>query len=88
MTRIRDKKLQYDINREAAKISPFLPGRVAKYECLTDEPVLPSDKLRVIEQVKLTYSSFTRSFRKVNKKYWRSRQKANKSTWRVRKTTN
>ena len=28
---IRDKKLQYDINREAAKISAFSSGKIHKY---------------------------------------------------------
>ena len=31
---IRDEKLQYDINREAAKISALLSGRSNKYEIL------------------------------------------------------
>ena len=29
---IRDEKLQYDINGEAAKISALSPGKVDKYE--------------------------------------------------------
>ena len=29
---IRDKKLQYDINREAAKISALSSGKTNKYE--------------------------------------------------------
>ena len=32
---IRDEKLQHDINREAAKISALLSGRIHKYEFLT-----------------------------------------------------
>ena len=31
---MRDEKLQYDINREAAKISALLSGRINKYEIL------------------------------------------------------
>ena len=34
---IRDKKLQYDINREAAKISALSSGKIHKYEYLTSE---------------------------------------------------
>ena len=34
---IRDKKLQYDINREAAKISTLTSGKIDKYEYLTSE---------------------------------------------------
>ena len=34
---IRDEKLQYDINKEPAKISAFSSGKIDKYEYLTDE---------------------------------------------------
>ena len=30
---IKDEKLQYDINREAAKISALSSGKLDKYEC-------------------------------------------------------
>ena len=33
--RIRDEKLQYKINREAAKISALSSGKIDKYEYLT-----------------------------------------------------
>ena len=49
--KIRDEKLQYDINREAAKISALSSRKIDKYEYLTDEEILPSDQRRVIEQV-------------------------------------
>ena len=32
--KIKDKKLQYDINREAAKISALSSGNIDKYEYL------------------------------------------------------
>ena len=47
---IRDGKLQYDINREAAKVSALSSGKIDKYECLTGEEILPSNQRRVIEQ--------------------------------------
>ena len=47
--KIRDEKLQDNINREAAKISPLSSGKIDKYEYLTGEEILPSDKKRVIE---------------------------------------
>ena len=53
--KIRDEKLQYDINREAAKISALSSGKIDKYEYLTGEEILLSDQRRVIEQVKFTY---------------------------------
>ena len=41
---IRDEKLQYDINREAAKISALSSGEIHNYEYLTDEDILPSNQ--------------------------------------------
>ena len=41
---IKDKKIQYDINREAAKISTLSSGKIDKYEYLTGEEVLPSNQ--------------------------------------------
>ena len=41
--KIRDEKLQYHINREAAKISTLSSGKTYKYEHLTGEEILPSD---------------------------------------------
>ena len=34
---IKDEKLQYDINKEAAKISALSSGQINKYEYLTGE---------------------------------------------------
>ena len=53
---IRDEKLQYDINREAAKISALSSGKIQKYEYLTGEDILPSNQQQIIEQAKFTYS--------------------------------
>ena len=39
---IKDKKLQYDINRETAKISALSSGKIGKYEYLAGEEILPS----------------------------------------------
>ena len=35
--KIRDEKLQYDVNREAAKRSALSPVKIDKYEYLTGE---------------------------------------------------
>ena len=43
-----DEKLQYDINREAAKISALSSGKIDKYEYLTLEEMLTCDEKRVI----------------------------------------
>ena len=42
--KIRNDKLQYDINKEAAKISTLLSGKADKYEYLTGEETLPSNQ--------------------------------------------
>ena len=44
---MRDEKLQYDINREAAKISALSSEKIDKYEYLTGE----SYKLKQIESI-------------------------------------
>ena len=41
--KIIDEKLQYNINREGAKISALSSGKIDKYEYLTGEEILPSD---------------------------------------------
>ena len=40
---IRDEKLQYDIHKEAAKISALSSGKIHKYEYLNGEDILPSN---------------------------------------------
>ena len=50
---IKHKKLQYNINREAAKISAFSSGKIDKYEDLTYEEILPSNQKQIVEQAKL-----------------------------------
>ena len=61
---IRDEKLQYDINREAAKISALLSGKIHKYEYLTGEDILPSNQEQIIGQTKFTYSLLGKAFEK------------------------
>ena len=61
---IRDEKLHYDINREAAKISALSSGKIHKYEYLTGKDILPSDQQQIIEQTKFTYSSLEKAFEK------------------------
>ena len=64
---IRDEKLQYDINRGAAKISALLSGRIDKYEYLTGEEILPSNQQQIIEQAKFAYSPLGKAFEKQTK---------------------
>ena len=62
--KIRDGKLQYDINREAAKTSALSSGKIDKNEVLTGEEILPSDQRRVKEQARLTYFCLVKAFEK------------------------
>ena len=61
---IRDKKRQYDINRETTKISALSSGEIHKYEYLTGEEILPSNQQQIIEQAKSTYSPLGKAFKK------------------------
>ena len=64
---IKDEKLQYDINRETAKISALSSCKIDKYEYLAGEEILPSNQERITEQAKLTYSPLGKSFEKQTK---------------------
>ena len=61
---IRDKKLQYDINRKAAEISALSSGKINKYENLTGNEILPSNQQQIIKQAKFTYSPLGNAFEK------------------------
>ena len=63
-SKIRDKKLQYNIKREAAKVSASLSGKIDKYEYLTGEELLASDQSRMIKQTKFTYSNLEKALEK------------------------
>ena len=62
--KIRDEKLQHDINIEAAKISALLSDKIRKYEYLTGKDILPSNKQQIIEQAKFTYFPLVKAFEK------------------------
>ena len=65
--RIRDEKLQYDINREAAKISVLSSGKIHQYEYLTGKDIFLSYQQQIIEQAKVTYSRLGKTFEKQTK---------------------
>ena len=64
---IKDEKLQYDINREAAKISALSSGKLDKYEYLTGEEILPSNQQQIIQQAKFNYSPLGKALEKQRK---------------------
>ena len=61
---VKDEKLQYDINREAAKISVLSSDKIDKYEYLTDEEILPSNQQQIIQQAKFAYSPLGKALEK------------------------
>ena len=61
---INNEKLQYDINRDAGKISAWSSGKINKYEYLTVEEILPSNQKQIIEQAKFTCSPLGKAFEK------------------------
>ena len=64
---IKDEKLQYDINGEAAKISALSSGKLDRYEYLTGEEILPSNQQQIIQQAKFTYSPLGKALEKQRK---------------------
>ena len=61
---IENEKLQYDINREATKISALSSGKTGKYDYLIEEDILPFNQKQIIEQAKFTYSPLGKAFEK------------------------
>ena len=47
--KIKDEKLQYEITREAAKVSALSSSKIDKYKYLTGEEILPYDQSRIME---------------------------------------
>ena len=64
---IKDEKLQYDINREATKISALSSGKLDKYEYLNGEEILPSNQQQIIQQAKFNYSPIGKALEKQRK---------------------
>ena len=61
---IRDEKIQYNINREAANILALSSREIRKCEYLTGEDTLPSNQQQIIEQAKFTCSPLGKAFEK------------------------
>ena len=60
--KIKDEKIQYNINREAGKMSAQSSGKINIYEYVTGEEILPSNQKQMIEQAKFTYSPLGKAF--------------------------
>ena len=62
--KVSDERQHYDINKEAAKLSVLSLGKIDKYEYLTGEEILPSNRRKIIEQAKFTYSPLEKALEK------------------------
>ena len=71
MTRVQ--KLQYNINREEAKILILSSDEIHKYEYLTGEEILPSGLSQVLEQPNFIY--FGKTFQELIKIIRNQREK-------------
>ena len=60
--KFRDEKLQYDINREAAKILALSSRNIDKCKYLAGEEILPSNQRQIMEQAKFAYSPLGKAF--------------------------
>ena len=47
--------MQYDFNREAAKISALLSGKIDKYKYIAGEEILPLDQSRITKHARFNY---------------------------------
>ena len=79
---IKDEKLQYDINREDARISASSSGKIDKYEYLTGEEILPSNQQQIIQQAKFNYSPLGKTLEKQIKTIKYQGKKTSKSNSR------
>ena len=73
--KIRDKKLQYDINIEAAKISASSSGKIRWCEYITGEEILPSDQRKVIEQANFAYPPLGKTLEKQKRLKFKEKNK-------------
>ena len=74
---IKDEKLQYNINREAAKIWDYRQVFNDENEYFTGEEILPHNQTRIIEQAKFTYSPLGKAFEKQIKTVEEQRKETN-----------
>ena len=65
--KIRDKKVSYDFNREAIKISALSSWKINEHEYDTGEQTLPFDQSRMTELVNFTYFPLRKTLEKQTK---------------------
>ena len=64
---IRDEKLQHDFNRKSAMILALWSNKIDKYEYITGEGILPSNRQKIMEQAKFTYFPLGKALEKQTK---------------------
>ena len=62
--KIKNDKLQHDINRAEAKTFALSLGKVNKYENLTGEEIPPPQQHRIIQEAKFSYLPLGKEFGK------------------------
>ena len=62
--KIKDENPKYDINRQAAKISPLSSGKFDIYDHLTGKQILSSDQSKIKGQAEFTFSRLSKAFEK------------------------
>ena len=60
--KIRYEDLQYNANREAAKLAAYWSNKIGKYQYLTSEQLLPSNQSIIIDQAKCTCTPLGEAF--------------------------
>ena len=60
--------MQYNINRQATKISALSLDKIDKYEYLTGEEILPSNQRQIIEQANFAYFPLGKALKKQTEK--------------------
>ena len=65
--KIKEKKLQYNIHGEAAKISALSSRKINIFQFFRGEEILPHDQRGVTEQPKFAHSSSEKAFEKQTK---------------------
>ena len=73
--KIRDEKLQYNINREVAKRSALSSSKFHNYDYIAREEILPFNQQQMIEQAKFICSPLGKVFEQQTKTIEDQREK-------------
>ena len=65
--KIKNRKLQCNINRAAVKISALCSGKIDKYKSMKSDKILPSQQHAILTEAKFTYSPLWKAFEKQTK---------------------